>query len=147
MQEHKLSERRACQLVGAHRSLVRYRPRRANDTMLVEKIKAIAFEKRRFGYRRIHMMLKRERMTVNHKKVYRLYSASGLKVRKRAGRKRALGMSGSYLKATRPNQKWSLDFVHDALANGRKIRLLTIIDECTRECLKIEVDTSLQVLT
>lgn len=143
MQEYKISERRACQLVGAHRSQVRYRARRAVDIKLVERIKAIAFEKRRFGYRRIHMMLKREGIIVNHKKLYRLYYACGLKVRKRAGRKRALGLRGSYLKATKPNQKWSLDFVHDALANGRKIRLLTIIDDYTRECLKIEVDTSL----
>lgn len=143
VQEHKLSERRACQLVGGYRSLVRYRLRKASDNKLVEKIKAIAFEKRRFGYRRIHMMLKREGITVNHKKVYRLYSACGLKVRKRAGRKRALGIRGNCLKATRPNQRWSLDFVYDALANGRKIRLLTIIDEYTRECLRIEVDTSL----
>jgi putative transposase len=143
VEEHKISERRACQLVGAYRALVRYRSRKSDDTKLVERIKAIAFEKRRYGYRRIHTMLKREGIAVNHKKVYRLYSACGLKVRKRAGRKRALGLRGSHLKATRPNQKWSLDFVHDALANGRKIRLLTIIDEYTRECLKIEVDTSL----
>lgn len=114
-----------------------------DDTWLVKRIKAIAFEKRRFGYRRIHMMLKREGVAVNHKKVYRLYSACGLKVRKRAGRKRALGVRGSSLRATRANQKWSLDFVHDALANGRRIRLLTIIDEYTRECLRIVVDTSL----
>lgn len=143
VQEHKISERRACQLVGAQRSLVRYRSKKADDTKLIERIKEIAFEKRRFGYRRIHVLLKREGVRINHKKVYRLYSACGLKVRKRAGRKRALGIRGSYLKATRPNEKWSLDFVHDALANGRKIRLLTIIDEFTRECLKIEVDTSL----
>ncbi len=143
MEKHKLSQRRACKLVGAQRATVRYKSRKKDETELTEKIKAIAYEKRRFGYRRIHMLLRKEKIFVNHKKVFRLYKACGLKVMKRGGRKRALGVRGTAFKATGSNQNWSLDFVHDALSDGRRIRLLTIIDEFTRECLRIAVDTSL----
>lgn len=114
-----------------------------DECELKSKIRSIAFEKRRFGYRRVHLILQREGLKINHKKVWRLYKEEGLKVRKRNGRKKALGIRGTAFKAQKPNEKWSLDFVHDALADGRKIRLLTIIDEFTRECLKIVVDTSL----
>lgn len=139
---HRLSERRATRLLGANRSVVRYRTK-TEDEALVEKIKAIAFERRRFGYRRIHMILKRSGIRINHKKVFRIYRACGLKVRKRSGRKRAIGTRGSIAPPLRPNQKWVLDFVHDALANGRKLRLLTVLDAFTRECLSIETDMSL----
>ncbi len=125
---HRLSERRACLLVGGTRS-VRYRSTKKDETSLRERIRKLAFEKRRFGYRRIHILLKREGVTVNHKKVWRLYREEGLKVRKRGGRKRSLGIRGAITVPKGPNEKWSLDFVHDALADGRKIRLLTIIDE------------------
>lgn len=138
-----LSERRACKLVGIHRATVRYKTKKADETWLIEKIKTIAYEKRRFGYRRIHIMLKRENIVINHKKVFRIYKKLGLKVLKRSGRKKALGTRGNFLKAKYKNHKWSLDFVHDALVDGRKIRLLTIIDEYTKECLQIAVDTSL----
>ena len=130
-------------LVGSNRSTVRYQTKKADESWLIKKIKAIAYERKRFGYRRIHMVLRREKIFVNHKKVFRIYRACGLKVLKRGGRKKALGVRGLALRSTHPNQKWSLDFVHDALADGRKIRLLTIIDEYTRECLQITVDTSL----
>lgn len=143
VEEHGLSERKACMLVGIQRSTVRYRSKKTDESWLVDKIKTIAYEKKRFGYRRIHMMLKREKIVVNHKKVFRIYRACGLKVLKRGGRKKTLGVRGLAFRATRPNQTWSLDFMHDALADGRKIRLLNIIDEYTRECLQITVDTSL----
>jgi putative transposase len=123
--------------------MVRYRSTKANEGEIRSKIRKIALEKRRFGYRRIHILLKREGIKINHKKVWRLYREENLKVRKRGGRKRCIGVRGKAVMAKGPNEKWSLDFVHDALADGRKIRLLTIIDEFTRECLKIVVDTSL----
>lgn len=141
--KYKKSERRACQLVGAHRSVVRYRSRKQDESALTDKIKQIAYEKRRFGYRRIHMMLKREGVKINHKKVYRIYRSCGLKVRKRVGRKRALGSRKAQEKPSSPNEQWALDFMHDALADGRRIRLLTVIDTYTRECLRISVDTSI----
>ena len=138
---HKMSERRASKLLGACRSVVRYRAKK-HDEEITEKIKSIAFERRRFGYRRIHMVLRRSGFRINHKKVFRIYRACGLKVRRRGGRKRAIGLRGATVHPSRPNQKWVLDFVHDALANGRKLRLLTVMDVFTRECLKIEVDMS-----
>lgn len=141
--EHRISQRRACQLVGVHRSIVRYKSRKQADAKLMERIKQIAYEKKRFGYRRIHTLLKREGMKVNHKKVFRLYKLSGLKVLKRGGRKRALGIRAVSLTLNEMNERWSLDFVHDALYNGRRIRLMTVVDDYTRECLKIVVDTSL----
>lgn len=140
--EYEMSERRACQLVGVHRSVKRYKSRR-NDEELSQRIKTLALEKRRFGYRRIYMLLRREGLHVNHKRVYRLYTAQGLKVRRRTGRKRALGARVVSSAPTGPNQRWALDFVHDALACGRRIRLLNVVDTFSRECLKIVVDTSL----
>ena len=129
-------------LLGVHRSVVRYRGSRSDDA-IIEKVKEIAYERRRFGYRRVHMMLQRMEVKVNHKKVYRIYKACGLKVRKRNGRKRALGERKAMTHPSRPNQRWALDFVHDALASGQKLRLLTVVDVFTRECLKIVVDTAL----
>jgi putative transposase len=143
IKKYHLSERRACMLVGIHRSTVRYQSKKPDESDLVEKNKSIAYEKKRYGYRRIHMILRREKMLVNHKKVFRIYKTYGLKILKRRGRKKALGTRGKAVRAIFPNQKWSLDFVHDALSDGRRIRLLTIVDEFTRECLQIVVDTSL----
>ena len=143
IKEHKRSERKACNLLGAHRSVVRYSCVRNGIEQLQGKIKKIAYEKRRFGYRRIHMILKRDGEKINHKKVYRIYKQLGLKVLKRGGRKRALGIRQTESPITGPNQRWALDFVQDALWNGRKIRLLPVIDVFTRKCLGIVVDTSL----
>ena len=142
-EEHRLSERRACRLVGANRATVRYESRKAPDQDLEQAIKEIAMKNRRYGYRRIHVLLKRSGQKINHKKVYRLYRALGLKVLKRGGRKRAIGDRKVTRLITRANQCWALDFVHDTLSNGRKLKLLTVIDTYTRESLKIEVEHSL----
>ena len=142
VETHKMSERRACRLVGQSRSVKRYRSIKT-DEALAEKIQKIAYEKRRYGYRRIHMILKREGMRVNHKKVYRIYTQSGLKVAKRKTRRKVLGERKMDIFITKPNQRWALDFVSDALSDGRRIRLLAIIDVYTRQCLKIVVETSL----
>lgn len=141
--ERKVSQRRACQLVSLHRSVGRYKVLDQKDKPLKEKIVSLAHERKRFGYRRIHIMLKKEGLKVNHKRVYRLYTESGLKVRKRGGRKRALGSRLPIKQLNSPNERWSLDFVSDALADGRRIRILTIVDDFSRECLKMVVDTSL----
>jgi putative transposase len=89
------------------------------------------------------MMLKRSGLQINHKKVFRIYKACGLKVKRRGGRKRPIGVREATIHPSRPNQKWVLDFVHDALADGRKLRLLNVMDVFTRECLRIVVDTSI----
>jgi putative transposase len=139
----RLSQNRACQLVGVSRSVIRYRPREGNDSMIKERIQRHAFERRRFGYRRIFLLLRREGLRINHKKVFRLYREAGLKVAKRGGRKKALGVRRPMTAAVRINQQWSMDFVSDALWNGRRIRLWAIVDDFSRECLKIVVDTSM----
>lgn len=140
---HSLTQRQACKLVGACRGTVRYNSRRKDDGSLREKIGQIAYEKRRFGYRRIHRKLKREGHFINHKKVFRIYQDLKLKVQKRKSRKRVLGVRYARDSIQKPNECWALDFVHDTLYNGRKIRLLTIIDEFTRECIDILVDTGI----
>jgi putative transposase len=141
--QYKMSQRKACKLVGLHRSVGRYTMLNKEEGLLKERIIAHAYERKRFGYRRILILLKKEGYKVNHKRVYRLYKESGLKVMKRGGRKRALGSRVALQTSEKPNTRWSLDFVADSLANGRRIRILTIVDTYTRECLKMVVDTCL----
>ncbi len=136
------SQRRACNLIKANRGSCRYQPVE-DDAVLVGRLKELAVERRRFGYRRLHWMLRREGHRINHKKIYRLYRDNGLTVRKRGGRKRSLGTRSPIMSPTGPNQRWSLDFVHDSLADGRRFRILNVVDDYTRECLAAVVDTSL----
>lgn len=137
-----LSERQVCRYLGLHRSPVRYRSRRAADAELRERLRALAAAKPRWGYRRLYWQLRRDGHAVNHKRVYRLYRAEGLAVRRRT-RKRVAQPRVERPAVTGPNQRWSMDFVRDTLSNGRVFRALTIVDEFTRESLHIEIDTSL----
>lgn len=142
-EQWELSERRACGLVSIDRSSARYRTKGSGDAELRGRLRQLAMERRRFGYRRLHVMLVREGQMVNHKRVYRLYREEGLTVRKRR-RKRVSRAERMPLAAPAgPNQLWSLDFVQDTLSWGRKFRMLTVVDAYTRESLAIEVDTSL----
>lgn len=134
-----VSERRACSLVGLNRATMRYRSQSPEETELTERIKAIAYERRRFGYRRVHQLLRREGIKVNHKKVYRLYREAGLAVRKRKRRKGIMVERQPLLLPEMPNHTWSMDFVMDSLANGRRIKCLTIVDDFSKECLDIPV--------
>lgn len=143
IEQYQISQRKACRLVNLHRSVGRYETSKKIDALLQERIVHHAHIRKRFGYRRICILLKKEGITANHKKVYRIYKAAGLKVLKRGGRRKALGMRLALQAPEKPNQRWSLDFVSDSLANGRRIRILTIVDDYTRECLKMVVDTSL----
>lgn len=137
------SERRACGLISVHRSTARYQVRGRPDGPIRARLRELAAEKRRYGYRRLHVLLRREGVLVNHKCVERIYREEGLSVRRRK-RKRTAGVRAeSWQPATRPDQRWSLDFVSDALWWGRKLRMLTVVDTYTRESLAIEVDTSL----
>lgn len=139
-----VSERRACVLVGVNRATYRYQSQRLDqDQALIERIQSLAYERKRFGYRRIHQLLIREGVQVNHKKVYRLYSAEGLAVRKRAKRSRASVDRQPLQLPTEANHTWSMDFVMDALVNGRRLKCLTIVDDYTKECLDIPVNTRL----
>jgi putative transposase len=141
--EKDYSQRRACRLVGVAPKVYRHRTRRGDDGALRARLKALAAERRRFGYRRLHLMLKREGVSVNHKKLFRIYREEKLVVRKRGGRKRGLGTRAPMTIPRGPNQRWSLDFVSDALADGRRFRVLAIVDDFTRECLALIADTSL----
>lgn len=137
-----LSERHACGLVGMSRTNARYCGRGRDDHVLRQRLRELAAERRRFGYRRLHVLLRREGHIVNHKRVHRIYREEGLAVRRRC-RKRVSRERSAAATPTSPNQRWALDFVSDALSWGRKIRLLTVVDAFTRESLAIEVDTSL----
>ena len=133
MDRHGLSERRACELANLHRSVFQYQKQKADDVVLRKRLRELANERRRFGYRRLHILLQREGIEVNHKKLFRLYREERLTVRKRGGRKRALGTRRPILVPDRANQRWSLDFVSDALFDGQSFRVLCIVDDCTRE--------------
>ena len=137
-----LSERRACGLVGVDRSTCRYRGRRADWPALRERLRGLAAERRRFGYRRLHVLLRREGYRVNLKRVYRLYREEGLAVRRRRRRRRVARGTPLTVPA-RINERWSLDFLLDTLEDGRRVRLLAVVDDFTRACLAIEVDTSI----
>ncbi|MBB3175069.1 putative transposase [Endobacter medicaginis] len=121
----------------------RYASRRPDDTEIRQRLRRLADERRRFGYRRLHILLQREGIQVNHKKLFRLYRQEKLGVRRRGGRKRALGTRSPMALPTAPNERWSLDFVSDALATGRRFRVLAVMDDFTRECLGLVTDTSL----
>ena len=140
---YEVSQRRACHVLKVDRSSVRYQNLRPSDETLRDAINRVAKERRRFGYRRIQVMLEREGIHVNHKKLWRLYREEKLQVRKRGGRKRALGTRRPMVLPSRINERWSLDFVSDAFTDGRKFRVLAVIDDFSRECLALVVDTSL----
>jgi len=149
-QEGNLSERHACGLIGMHRGSWRYRRSQPHDAELRARLRELAEERVRFGYRRLWAMLRRERnadgtrrWVVNHKRVHRIYREEGLAMRrKQTKRLRAMARTPLEL-PTRANQVWTMDFTKDRLASGRNFRTLNLMDGCTREALWIEVDTSL----
>src|SRR5436309_5493859 len=139
----EVSERRACAALEVDRSSVRYRSSRPDDAIARARLRELAAVRRRFGYRRLHILMSREGLVMNHKKFRRLYREERLQVRRRGGRKRAIGTRAPMAIPQEPNQRWSLDFLSDALACGRRFRLLNVIDDYSRECLACIVDTSL----
>jgi putative transposase len=143
MEEKSYSQRRACGLIGLAPKTYRYASRRSDDLEVRARLKALAGERRRFGYRRLHILLRREGIMLNHKKLFRLYREERLTVRRRGGRKRALGSRSPMAMPQGKNQRWSLDFVSDTLDSGRRFRILVVVDDFTRECLALVVDTSL----
>ena len=139
----EVSERRARSTLGADRTSIRYRRIRPDDAAVRARLRELAAIRRRFGYRRLHILLRREGIIMNHKKLRRLYCEERLQVRRRSGRKRALGTRAPMTLPQGPNQRWSLDFLSDAFADGRRFRILAIVDDFTRECLTLVPDTSL----
>jgi len=142
MSDHDLSQRRACRLVGVDPKTVRRRPEPDNPEIRA-RMREIAAERRRFGYRRIGLMLEREGIIMNHKKLRRLYGEEGLAVKRRRGRKRATGTRVPLDAPELANERWSLDFLSDVFEPGRRFRILAVIDDCTRESLGLIADTSI----
>jgi transposase InsO family protein len=140
---HGMSERRACALISADRSSVRYRSRRPEEAGLRRRLRELADQRRRFGYRRLHVLLRAEGWTMNRKKTQRLYGEEGLAVRRRKSRRRIAVARTPIPAPDGPNSRWSMDFVHDQLAGGRRFRVLNIIDDVTKECLAAIPDSSI----
>ena len=138
-----VSGRRACRVIAADRTVIRYQSCRGDDEVLREKLRVLAHQRRRFSYRRLHILLRRYGLAINRKKTQRLYGEERLTVRRREGRRRAGGARAPTPVAALPNQRWSLDFVHDQLASGRRLRVLNVADDVMRERLAAVPDTSI----
>jgi putative transposase len=138
-----MSERRACTLIAADRKMIRYRSRRPPDLELRTRLRDLANQRRRFGYRRLFILLREQGEPSGVNRIYRLYREEGLTVRKRKARRRAIGTRTPILVEAKVNARWSLDFVHDQFAQGRRFRILNIVDDVTRECLAAIPDTSI----
>ena len=139
-EQYAASERRVCGLMGIAMSSHRYRTRRSDEPLRTRLVE-LAREKPRFGYRRLHVLLRRSGEQVNHKRLHRVYREAGLAIRRKK-RKHCVREGKPLLARTAANQEWALDFVHDAVECGRTIRVLSVVDAYTRECLALEVDTS-----
>lgn len=137
-----LSERHACRALGFPRSVYRHQIITGQDLVLRARLIELAAQRRRFGYRRLHALLSRE-MIVNHKRVYRIYTEEGLKLRRKTRRNRAPMPRRPLRVPSERNVRWSMDFMSDALKDGRSFRVLNVIDDFSREALAMEVDTSL----
>jgi putative transposase len=141
IEQFQLSERRACRLVGLSRDSFRNPPMASEQTQAMRcRIVDIAHQRRRFGYRRVHDLLRRDFPGVNHKRVYRLYREANLAVRKRKKSKRPLNERVPLQLAKAVNEVWSMDFVSDSLSNGRRLKYLTVADDFSHECVDIAVD-------
>jgi putative transposase len=140
MDRYRVSERRGCAAMRFDRSSHRYRGHRSEQAPLRHRIKEIAAVRPRYGYRRIHVLLRREGWAINHKRVLRLYREEGLNLRARRPRRHVSAARRlERLAIGEPNEVWAMDFVSDALFNGKRLRALTVVDAFTRECLAIQV--------
>lgn len=137
-----LSERQGCRLIEVARATVRYAAKPPDDSVLRQRLKELAEQYPRYGYPLLHAMLKREGLVINRKRTYRLYCEEGLQVRTKK-RKKLVRPRVPMVVPTRANERWSLDFVSDQLANGRRIRVLNVVDDFSRECVGQLVDSSI----
>ncbi len=139
----RVSERRACRVSGVPRSSCRYRSVARFQTALRLRLRDLAATRVRYGYRRLHVLLRREGWAVNHKRVYRLYREEGLGIRVKRRRKRVSAPRVCPPPAKQPQERWSIDFLTDGLADGRRFRVLTIVDNVSRVSPAIEIGASL----
>jgi putative transposase len=138
-----MSERRACELAGLSRSVWSYRSRRREPSGLRERLRKLAVARPRFGYKRLHVLLRREGFAVNHKRIYRLYREENLLIRRKRRKRVAAAPRESLPMPKRPNERWLMDFTTDSLMDGRALRTLNVVDDYSRVCVAIEVDTSI----
>ncbi len=139
-----VSERRSCALVGIGRSSYHYVPHPRDDAWLAERLQKLAKKDGRYGYRRAWASLRRQGHRINHKRVERIWRAEGLSLKKRKGRKRRRSGASVLCRAEHPNHVWTYDFIHDSCLSGHKLKMLTVVDEFTRECLAIETGRSIR---
>jgi putative transposase len=144
-QQYSMSQRRACRLASLSRKAAAYRAKPRNDAGLRDRLKALGEQYPRYGYLMLHAMLKSEGLVVNRKRTYRLYKALGMQVRTKRRRKLVRPRIPMVV-PTHVNERWSLDFVHDQLTDGRRIRVLNIVDDFSRACVGQLVDTSISGL-
>ena len=141
-----LSERQALKLMGMNPSTLRYRPCGESNAALRERLKELAGQHRRHGYRMLHSRLRIDGWSINVKRTYRVYREEGLMVRKRRRKKLPVPERQPLVRPMQPNEVWSMDFVFDELANGRRVKTLTVVDDCSKEVVQIAVDTSIPAL-
>ena len=144
MKSEGLSERQACKLTGLGRATYRYKPGAKDDGFVRERLRVLAAQRPRFGAPRLTVLLRQELGTVNHKRVERMYREEGLQLPRKKGKKRGTNNRANALFVpSRPNERWSMDFMSDSLCDGRRFRVLTIVDDFTRECVATEVDSGI----
>jgi transposase InsO family protein len=141
-----LSERQALRLVGMSASTLRYKPREDGNESLRERLKELAGQHRRHGYRMLHSRLRIDGWAINVKRTYRVYREEGLMVRKRRRKKLPVPERQPLVRPMQPNEVWSMDFLFDELANGRRVKTLTVVDDCSKEVVQIVADTSIPAL-
>lgn len=144
IERHGLSQRRACGLVTVSRTVMHYKPKLDElNNKLEQRLKALAEKHRRYGHPRLHVLIRREGLMVNHKRTERIYRPEGLTLKIRRRKKFAAVVRVALPAASRPNERWAMDFIQDSLWSGRRFRTLSIVDTYTRECMTVEADTSL----
>jgi putative transposase len=143
MTTHEFSQRRACGLIGMNRSSFAYASQKRADTSTRERLRELAGQRPRYGYRRLHVLMAREGNVLNHKRLYRIYREEGLAVRRRRRKRIAASARQPMPTPSETNQRWSMDFTSDTLADSRPFRTFNVVDDFSRECLALEVDTSI----
>lgn len=139
---YRVSERRACRALVVHRAMIRYRSVKPDDAPVRQRLHELARDRPSFGAKRLHVLLRRDGLRINHKKVHRLYREEGLQLKPRRRRRRAATVRQPRAVVAEPNARWAMDFMHDVLATGERVRVFTLVDLYTRECVALEIARS-----
>lgn len=139
---YQVGERRACRTLAVHRAMIRYEPVKPDDAPVRRRLHELAKDRPSFGAKRLHVMLRREGLRLNHKKTHRLYIEEGLQLKPRRRRRRSATLRQPRAIVTQPNERWAMDFMHDVLATGQRVRVFILVDVYTRECIALEAARS-----